>query len=121
MQNQEAIQISETEYIFTEPAPTEFVVYRDGEVDHDYYREQAKRERAAQLAAIGKGALSALSTATAVIGREIGKSLVEVGKNVDMLMYDAQHGTNYHTEYHRKKREDRNRAFAEHIGLTALR
>jgi hypothetical protein len=113
-------QVNETTYIAAPAEPVQFTVYRDGEIDHEYYREQARRERAERLARLGKGTVKAVACAVAVVGQQIAHVAMEVGKDLDMTLYDAQNGTQYRKQYHERKRAEQDQEFAQNLGLTAM-
>lgn len=119
--SQEAVQIAENQYIFTEPAPVEFVVTRDGAIDEEYYREQAKRERAERFHNMASGAISAVSGAFKSVGNAFVDKMAQVAQEYDMERYDQKHGTNFYAQYKEQKARERNAQFASRIGLTAMR
>jgi hypothetical protein len=91
---------------------TTLQVYRDGQLDKAFYRQQ-------RIAA----AKQAVKMAAWRVLRAIAQVFVNVGHNVATMVkikaYDALHGTHYYDQLMAKWERERDEAFAKKIGLRA--
>lgn len=92
-------------------------VFRDGELDAEYLALKQAQERRERLSNIGHGTLHVFKALGENISRNIGQTVSDVLTNIDLDIYDHEHGTQLRHEWHAQRTAEANEAMRERVGL----